>query len=524
MAAPSVRNRLVLSFLAILALFAVNQGINFWSDHARSQAFAELNKALNRRALTVSVRQQLADLHREVTLLGQVRFEPGSVPDSAALQAFERTVSRTASDVHELKALSGSRDTADIAALEGNFRQVADLWKKFYEYLGVEQAWSVASLARADPLTHRLLLEIAPRLEAAGNQAAIVARTQFEAVSARTRAVTLIIFVLSVGIGIVVATRVSGYLVGRLADLGRGADLIGEMNLEHRIAVDPRDEIGELAEHFNEMAVHLDIAQTRLRGANERLAELNDVLSQRIEAELAKVRMAAIIQRDLLPQEPPRIPGYRLAGQSIPAQTVGGDYFDFIAMDDSRLALCLGDVSGKGLPASLLMANLQAAVRSQVLACASVTECLRRTSTLLFRSTDPGKFVTAFFCVLDPVRHELRFSNAGHNPPLLFRRGKEPERLEAGGPVLGIFDATDFEEASCGLDSGDLLVVYSDGISEALNVAGDEFGEEGIIAVVNRARGGTAAEVMEAVTNAALEFSGDRLQLDDMTMIVLQRT
>jgi serine phosphatase RsbU (regulator of sigma subunit) len=524
MAAPSVRNRLVLSFVSILALFAVNQAINTWSDHARSQAFAALNKALNRRALSVSVGQQLADLHREVTLLGQVRFEPGSTPDPAARLTFQLALARAAKDVHELKALGGVRDSVDVVALENNFRQVADLWKKFYEYMGVEQAWSVASLARADPLTHKLLGEITPRLMAAGNQAAIDATNQFEAVSARTRAVTLIIFIVSVGIGIVVATRVSRYLVGRLSDLGRGADLIGEMKLEHRIAVEPRDEIGELAEHFNEMANHLDLAQTSLRGANEQLAELNAVLSQRIQAELAKVRMAAIIQRDLLPQEAPQIAGYRLAGQSIPAQTVGGDYFDFIAMDDSRLALCLGDVSGKGLPASLLMANLQAAVRSQVLASASVTDCLRRTSTLLFRSTDPGKFVTAFFCVLDPLGHRLCYSNAGHNPPLLFRPGREPERLEAGGPVLGIFDVTDFEEASCELERGDVLVVYSDGITEAINSAGEEFGEEGVIAVVNRARGRDAREMMDAVTKAALAFSGDQVQMDDMTMIVLQRT
>src|SRR3989442_2004482 len=136
MAGPSVRNRLVLSFLAILALFALNQAISIWSDHARSQAFGALNRALNRRALTVSVRQQLADLHREVTLLGQVRFEPGSVPDPAARQSFDRGLSRAATEVHELKSLSAARDSVDIAALESCFTQVAGLWKKFYEYLG----------------------------------------------------------------------------------------------------------------------------------------------------------------------------------------------------------------------------------------------------------------------------------------------------------------------------------------------------------------------------------------------------
>ena len=523
MATLSVRHRLILSFIAILSLFAVNQAINIWSDRARSHVIETLSQALNRKVLTVSVRQQLADLHKEVTLLGEVRFEPGSAPDPAARQGFETKLARTAADVHELTLLSGSRDSVDTKALEECFGQLADLWKKFYEYLGVEQAWSVAALVRSDPLTQRMLGEIVPRLEVAGNQAATIARADFEAVSARTRAVTLFIFLLSVTIGTIVALRVSRYLVWRLVALGRGADLIGEENLQHRIAVEPRDEMGELAEHFNEMAGNLDAARTRLRHANEQLAELNQILSQRIEEELAKVRLAALIQRDLLPKEPPRVESYWLAGRSIPAQTVGGDYFDFIPMNDRCLALCLGDVSGKGLPASLLMANLQAAIRSQVLAQASVTECLRRTNTLLFRSTDAGRFVTAFFCVLDWQRHELRYSNAGHNPPLLFRARGEPERLEHGGLLLGIFEETEFQEATCRFEPGDLLVVYSDGISEAMNGDDVEFGEEGIIAVVNRERHKGAEHVLEAILKAALDFSSGQLQLDDMTMIVVQR-
>ena len=523
MAAPSVRRRLVSSFIAILALFALNQVIGIWSDRVRSQAMDALNQALTRSVLTASVRQQLADLHKEVTLLGEVRLEPGRALDPAVSKGFETKLALAALDVHKLSVLSGNPDSVDTAALEACFLQVADLWKKFLEYLGVEPTWSVAALARSDPLTQRLLGEIVPRLELQGNRSAVIARADFEAVSARTRAVTLIIFFASVTIGIVVALRLSRYLVVRLADLGRGADLIGEVNLQHRIAVEPRDELGELAEHFNEMAAHLDAAQTRLRGANDQLAELNRLLSQRIEEELAKVRLAARIQRDLLPKHPPVIPGYALAGRSIPAQTVGGDYFDFIPRDEC-LALCVADVSGKGLPASLLMANVQAAVRSQVLAHASVTECLERTNTLLFRCTDQGKFVTAFFGVLDCQRHLLTYSNAGHNPPLLFRGGMKRERLETGGLVLGIFDETAFEESTCRLDRGDLLVVYSDGITEASDMNGEEFGEEGIIAVVNRERHQGPAQVLDAILKAALDFSGDQLQLDDMTMVVLQRT
>jgi sigma-B regulation protein RsbU (phosphoserine phosphatase) len=180
-------------------------------------------------------------------------------------------------------------------------------------------------------------------------------------------------------------------------------------------------------------------------------------------------------------------------------------------------------VSGKGLPASLLMANLQASVRSQVLARASVSECMRRTNTLLYRSTDPGRFVTAFYAVLNFDQAELCFSNAGHNPPFVFRADGGAEKLEAGGLVLGIMEETEFEESSCRLEHGDLLVVYSDGVTEAMNAQGEEFGEAGLGAVVRESRAGSAAHVLNAIVEAALDFSGDRLQSDDITLIVVKR-
>ena len=524
MGVPSVRRRLIVSFLTILALFAANQAINFWGDQTRGRAIAALDAALRRRVLIVSIHQQLADLHKEVTLLSDVHFEPGSAPDQTTRQDFDDKVTRLAASIRELKVLDTGTGADQAGVLDGTFTQVAELWKKFYEYLGVEQGWAIAYLVRADPLTQGLLRQVVPRLELDGERAAVLARADFEAVSTRTRTVTLLNFVFSVAVGIVVAFRVSKYLVGRLAELGRGADLIGEVNLKHRIAVEPRDEMGELAEHFNEMAAHLDVAQARLRRVNAELADLNMILSRTVEEELAKVRLAGLIQRELLPSGAPQVPGYDLAGKSIPAQTVGGDYFDFVFIDDRHLALCLGDVSGKGLPASLLMANLQASVRSHVLAHASVTECLRRTNILLCRSTNSRTFVTAFFSALDLDLHELRYANAGHNPPLLFRASGEPERLVSGGLVLGIMEEVKFEEATCRMESHDLLVIYSDGVTETVNAAGEEFGENGIIAVVNRTRARRAEEVLEAIVDATFEFGGDQLQPDDITLIVLKRS
>jgi len=519
MAVPTVRRRLVYAFLTILALFAVNQSINLWSDWARSRALDELNTALSRRIRISSVRQQLADLRKETTLLGEVRFESGSAPDPLARKAFDDKLSRISSDI----AILSREDSSGTRELVGVFAQLSELWSQFYDNLGVEPGWAVAFLARADPPGQRLLGVIVPRLETQGNDEADRARSQFETVTTRTRALALLIFLISVTVGIVVALDLSRYLVRRLTELGRGADLIGADHLDHRIAVEPQDELGDLAESFNEMAAGLDAARSRLRAANDELAGLNKLLSQRIEEELAKVRLAALIQRDLLPKKAPRIAGYDLAGRSIPAQTVGGDYFDFITMGEHEIALCLGDVSGKGLPASLLMANLQAAVRSQVLAAASVTECLRRTNTLLYRSTDPGRFVTAFFCALDHDAHQLRFSSAGHNPPILLRASGEAQMLEVGGLILGIMEDTEYQDAVCRLERDDVLVIYSDGISEAADAEGEEFGEQGIIDVLRRERHGNSETMLDAIVKAALDFSGDQLQMDDMTLIVLKR-
>lgn len=523
MGAQSVRRRLVTSFVTILALFAINQAIDVWGDRTRGHAIAALDVAQHRLVLIANVHQRLADLHKEVTLLSEVRLEPGSLPNPTTRLGFEESVTRLGDILRELKALDPTGDRT-LAELEDVFNQTAKLWRKFYEYQGVEQGWSVAYLARADPLVQRLLKQLLPRLEAQGEQAALRARAQSEVVRQRTRMVTLLIFIASVTIGIVVAIRISRHLVRRLAELGRGADLIGEVNLKHRIPIEPRDELGALAEHFNEMAAHLDVAQTRLNHANAELAQLNMVLSRTVEEELAKVQLAGRMQRELLPHAAPVVAGYDLAGKSIPAQTVGGDYFDFVFIDDRRLAMCLGDVSGKGLPASLLMANLQASIRSQVLAHASVPDCLRRTNTLLFRSTNAHTFVTAFYCTLDPDRHELCYSNAGHNPPLLFRAGGAVERLERGGLVLGIREDFEFQEAISRLRPQDLLVIYSDGVSEMEDAAGREFGEEGIIDVVNRERERSAAEILEAIVIATFEFGGDQLQPDDITLIVLKRS
>ena len=163
-----------------------------------------------------------------------------------------------------------------------------------------------------------------------------------------------------------------------------------------------------------------------------------------------ETRLAREIQIKLLPKTDPEMQEYDIAGKSIPALSVGGDYYDFIPAETNKLALCLGDISGKGIPAALLMANLQATVRAQALIGSSPRECVNRSNVLLYRSTDTDKFATLFYGILDIKNNEMCYANAGHNPPVFIKKEEDPILLKPNRPILGLrklcFPATDFSD------------------------------------------------------------------------------
>jgi sigma-B regulation protein RsbU (phosphoserine phosphatase) len=236
-----------------------------------------------------------------------------------------------------------------------------------------------------------------------------------------------------------------------------------------------------------------------------------------------EMKLAYKIQTGLLPQAAPEITGYDIWGKSVPAQDVGGDYFDFIQAGEGRVGISLGDVSGKGVPAALLMANLQATLRAQILQGLSPKECLERSNTHLLGSTDPGRFMTLFYAVLDGAAHELCYSNAGHNRPLLFKRGAEPTRLDIGGIALGYMKDVTYLEGRVALEPGDICLVYSDGITEAVNKDEELFGEERLSQVVTANSDDTAEDLIEKVFDAAGLHSSGLSQADDMTVVVVKR-
>lgn len=236
-----------------------------------------------------------------------------------------------------------------------------------------------------------------------------------------------------------------------------------------------------------------------------------------------EMKRAYEIQISLLPKEPPRFEGYDIAGASIPAKAVGGDYFDYIGLDDRRIGLCLGDVSGKGMPAALLMANLQATLRGQAIIDPSPAQCLNRSNVLLFRSTDADKFATLVYGVLDRESNRLVYANAGHNYPLLLEPGGEPRRLELGGLVLGCLEDFCYTEGTVEFDPGDTLLVYSDGITESIDANDEEFGEGRLAGILRTHGAEPAPRLIERIVAAVRAHAGDLAQMDDMTLLVIRR-
>ena len=236
-----------------------------------------------------------------------------------------------------------------------------------------------------------------------------------------------------------------------------------------------------------------------------------------------EMKLAYNIQMELLPSENPVVEGYDIAGRSIPAKAVGGDYYDFIKANSGILVFCIGDVVGKGIPAALLMSNTQATLRGQVENVLSPSRVLTRSNSLLFRSTDAGKFITLFMATLDPASHRINYCNAGHEYPLLFRNDGSVEQLQTEGLILAAIEDFDFGERSTTLKPGEILLLYSDGITEAFNPEGDQFGLERLKEVIEGCRDSSSEEILSEVVSSIRKFSNGREQSDDITLIVIRR-
>jgi sigma-B regulation protein RsbU (phosphoserine phosphatase) len=239
---------------------------------------------------------------------------------------------------------------------------------------------------------------------------------------------------------------------------------------------------------------------------------------QRMEEEL---RFAQNIQKDLLPKSMPLLDGFEIAGINLSSREVGGDYYDVLRLSETHYGIAIADVAGKGAGAALLMASLQASLRALAHAEGPIKDLLFRINNLIFENTALDKFITFFYALLDTERRTLTYCNAGHNPPLWIRNSGEIRQLEKGGLILGMMANVPFETDTITLESGDRLVLYTDGISEAVNSSGDEFGMERIEQATAQSADVSARDLVDALIEGVKQFRGDAYQNDDMTLVVV---
>ncbi|MFL6332235.1 MAG: PP2C family protein-serine/threonine phosphatase [Pyrinomonadaceae bacterium] len=333
-------------------------------------------------------------------------------------------------------------------------------------------------------------------------------------------------------------------VTGTVHKLYRATESVKRGDFSHRIRTRSRDQLGELALAFNDMS-----------------ANIETLLAERVGHERLKreVEIAHEVQAQLFPRSTPALRSADIAGECRAALGVAGDYYDFIEVAPGLVALTLGDVSGKGLSASLVMSNLQATLRAQVSIIAErlrvatpahaqtagvggdgaqtfempcgvagtddgclVSRMAERINEQLCRSTDADRFATLFLALYDDRARALRYTNAGHNAPLLVRAGGTVERLWTGGTVLGAFDGVPFEEGQVELSDGDLLVIYSDGLTEAQAADGEEFGEQRLADLAAARRAETVENIRQDIFNEIDRWTGQADRGDDQTLVILK--
>lgn len=308
--------------------------------------------------------------------------------------------------------------------------------------------------------------------------------------------------------------RITEGIVTAVHGLDRGTKRLAAGDLDTVITMPNGDELGDLAASFNEMTKAIR------KGREDALA--NERLTRELET-------ARAIQERLLPRQEPQLTGFEVTGASIPSREIGGDYFDFLLQDDGRIGVAIGDVSGKGMPAALLMSNLQASLQGQVIHPSTVAEVVTRVNELLVKSTDPHMFATFFYGLLDTVSGTFTSTNAGHNPPLVLRNSGDVQLLKTGGLLIGMIGGVTYKQETITLEPGEIVVLYTDGITEAVGPSAEEddpeamFGEEALVAVIRRNSHLPAVGIKEAILDAVAQHTQGVVQSDDITLVVIRR-
>lgn len=379
---------------------------------------------------------------------------------------------------------------------------------RFIAYAPVTSVnWSVGIVMPVDEVTAPARATSARIETDTANVAAHIARQQN-----MVQAVFVVLSIILLVIVCILAYFFARYLTRPLSALGKGAEAIGQGDLEYRVQVDTRDEFGTLADTFNRMASDL----------REYISTLKRTTAEK-ERMLKELEIAKGIQQSFLPDAAPELPGFDLAGYNLPALEVGGDFYDFIPLDTDHYGLVIADVSGKGVPAALFMALSRTLIRASATSVDDPVRSIREANRHIFADSKTSMFVTLFYAVLDCREKSLMFVNAGHNPPLYLGAGTGSVRLlNAEGIALGVLDEIELKSVSIPLHSGDVVVLYTDGVTEAMNEKDEEYGIERLMKCVEDTKSLSSQAIIDAIVREVTAFAGTHPQHDDITVMVLK--
>jgi sigma-B regulation protein RsbU (phosphoserine phosphatase) len=319
----------------------------------------------------------------------------------------------------------------------------------------------------------------------------------------------MIIMIIAV---LVISVWLSRTITTPIIALTQGVKAIGRGELNYRVEVTADDEFEELAGAFNKMATDL----------KDHMAELARTTADK-EGFLKELEIARRLQRRLLPEQAPGIAGYDIAANNLPAREVGGDFYDFIPVTQGRWGFVIADVSGKGMAAAMFMGLSRTIVRASTTGNLHIASALKQANELICRDSTSGMFVTLFYGIITPDEKELKYVNAGHNPPLLFRKASaEMIPLKGKGIALGVRQSIQLDEVAVDVGAGDVLVLYTDGVTEAFNEQGEAFGEGRLKQIIRESHDVPAQELILRIQDAVIAFSGTQPQYDDITLLVIK--
>jgi serine phosphatase RsbU (regulator of sigma subunit) len=429
-------------------------------------------------------------------------------------------------DVNIQKLVDELTGQANVAAIRILDSQKSDIAASSQPVSGIGASLSAKDLKLVDEaissremrsaLQSNILRVATPMLNSNGDvQATILVYLTTENVQAAIHDTILRSIFVSLAVilvGILISFLLSNGITRPIRKLTAAVEIMGKGDLSHTVEVDTKDEVGILARSFNKMAQDL---KTYIEDLRRTTAE-----KERVEKEL---EIGRGIQQSFLPENPPQVDGFEIAALNAPALEVGGDFYDFIPVSQNKWGLVIADVSGKGVPAALFMALSRTLVRANAVDNPTISYAIVKANKMIAEQERANMFVTLFYGVLDAKKKLLAYVNAGHNPPLvLSKKGGDIVMLAAKGIALGVMPDIVLEEREVHLREGDIAVLYTDGVTEAINRKQEQFGQERLAKLIAESTALSAQEIIKKIERDVIAFSEGQPQFDDLTLMVVK--